>query len=50
MMHGPIDMILASNPDTTLMYLHLTSNLEQTKNGTTNVVINIIDASSWWWA
>jgi len=29
---------------------HLTSNLQQTKDRTTNVVINIIVASSWWWA
>jgi len=31
-------------------YTQLTSNLQQTKNETTNVVINIIVASSWWWA
>jgi len=31
-------------------YSNLTSNLQQTKNETTNVVINTIVASSWWWA
>ena len=36
----------ACNPDTTAAYQHLTSNLQQTKNETTNVVINIIIASS----
>ena len=30
--------------------LHLTSNMQQTKNETTNVVINIIVANYWWWA
>ena len=40
----------ACNPDTTPAYPHLTSNIQQTKNETTNVVINIIVASSWWWA
>ena len=39
----------ASNPDTTPTELHLTSNIQQTKNETTNVVINIIVESSWWW-
>ena len=34
------------SPDTTPAYPHLTSNLQQTKNETTNVVINIIVASS----
>jgi len=38
------------SPDTTPAYQHLTCNLQQTKNETTNVVINIIVASSWWWA
>jgi len=33
-------------PDTTPAYPPLTSNLQQTKNETTNVVINIIVASS----
>ena len=33
-------------PDTTPAYPHLTSNLQQTKNETTNVVINIIVARS----
>jgi len=36
---------LACSPDTTPAYPHLTSNLQQTKNETTNVVINIIVAS-----
>jgi len=38
--------VAACSPDTTPAYPHLTSNLQQTKNETTNVVINIIDASS----
>ena len=33
-------------PDTTPAYPHLISN---TESETTNVVINIIVASSWWW-
>jgi len=37
---------LARNPDTTPAYPHLTSNLQQTKNETNNVVINIIIVSS----
>ena len=37
---------LACSPDTTPAYPHLTSNLQQTKNKTTNVVINITVASS----
>jgi len=36
----------ACRPDTTPAYPHLTSNLQQTKNETTNVVINIIVVSS----
>ena len=36
----------ACSPDTTLAKPHLTSNTQQTKNETTNVVINIIVASS----
>ena len=42
--------VAGGNPDTTLAQPHLTSNIQQTKNETTNVVINIIVASSWWWA
>jgi len=38
------------NPDTTPAQTHLTSNIQQTKNDTTNVVINIIVTSSCWWA
>ena len=34
------------SPDTTPTYPHLTSNLQQTKNERTNVVINIIVVSS----
>jgi len=34
------------SPDTTLASLHLTSNIQQTKNDRTNVVINITVASS----
>jgi len=34
------------SPDTTPAYPHLTSNIQQTKNETTNVVINILVASS----
>ena len=30
-------------------YQHLISNLQQTENETTNVVMNIIIANSWWW-
>ena len=41
---------IACSPDTTPAYPQLTSNLQQTKNETTNVVMNIIVASSWWWA
>ena len=37
---------LACSPDTAPTKPHLTSNLQQTKNETTNVVINIIVASS----
>jgi len=37
---------LACSPDTTPTCLRLTSNLQQTKNETTNVVINIIVVSS----
>jgi len=37
---------LACSPDTTPAYPHLTSNLQQTKNETTNVVNKIIVASS----
>ena len=33
---------IACIPDTTPSYQHLTFNLQQTKNETTNVVINII--------
>ena len=33
-------------PDTTPAYPHLTSNLQQTKNETTNVVIKIVVVSS----
>jgi len=36
----------ACSPDTTPAHPHLTSNLQQTKNETTNVVINIIVAKS----
>jgi len=36
---------LVCSPDTTPAYPHLTSNLQQNKNETTNVVINIIVAS-----
>jgi len=39
--------IISGSPDTTPAYPHLTSNLQQTKNETTIVVINIIVASSW---
>ena len=35
----------ACSPDTTPAYPHLTSNLQQPKNETTNVVINIIVVS-----
>ena len=35
-------------PDTTPTWPHLTSNLQQTKNETTNVVISIIVVSYWW--
>jgi len=38
------------SPDTTPAKPHLTSTLQQTKNETTNVLINITVASSWWWA
>ena len=38
--------IIACSPDTTPAYPHLTSNLQQTKNETTNVVTNIIVMSS----
>ena len=41
---------LACSPDTTAAYPHLTSNLQQTKNETTSVAINIMVVSSWWWA
>jgi len=41
----PIIRTGACSPDTTPAYPHLTSNLQQTKNETTNVVINIIVAS-----
>ena len=41
---------LACSPDTTPTKPHLTSNLQQTKIETTSVVINVIVASSWWWA
>ena len=37
---------IACSPDTTPAQPHLTSNLQQPKNETTNVVINIIVASS----
>jgi len=37
---------LACRPDTTPAYPQLTSNLQITKNETTNVVINIIVANS----
>ena len=37
---------IACSPDTTPAYPHLTLNIQQTKNETTNVVINIIVASS----
>ena len=37
---------LACSPDTTPAHPHLTSNIQQTENETTNVVINIIVASS----
>jgi len=37
---------IACSPDTTPAYPHLTSNLQQPKNETTNVVINIIVVSS----
>jgi len=36
----------ACSPDTALAKPHLTSNIQKTKNETTNVVINIIVASS----
>jgi len=36
-------------PDTTPAWLYLTSNIQQTKNETTDMVMNIIIASSWWW-
>jgi len=38
--------VVACNPDTTPAYPHLTSNIQQTKNNTTNVVINSRVASS----
>jgi len=45
-----LDLSTESNVNDTIPpYPHLTSNLQQTKNETTNVVINIIVASSWWW-
>ena len=34
-------IVIACGPDTTPAYPHLTSNLQQPKNETTNVVINI---------
>ena len=37
---------LACSPDTTPAQQHLTSKLQQTKNETTNMAINIIVASS----
>ena len=37
---------IACIPDTTPAYPHLTSNVQQTKNETTNVAINIIVVSS----
>jgi len=37
---------IACSHDTASAYPHLTSNLQQTKNETTNVVISIIVASS----
>jgi len=43
---GLLSRALACSPDTTPAYAHLTSNIQQTKNETTNVVINIIVASS----
>jgi len=46
----PSSGTIACSPDTTPAYPHLTSNLHQPKNGTTNVIINIIVVSSWWWA
>ena len=39
---------IACSSDTTPTKPHLTSNLQETKNETTNVVINIIVASFWW--
>jgi len=45
-----IDRAVNCSPDTTPAYPHLNSNLQQTKNEKTNVVINIIVVSSWWWA
>jgi len=39
-------LALACSPDTTPAYLHLTSNLQQTKNEMTSVLISIIVASS----
>jgi len=40
------DQAIAWSPDTTPASPHLTSNLQQPKNETTNVVINIIVVSS----
>ena len=44
-MQSSNNLPIAYSPDTTSAYLHLTSNLQQTKNEATNVVINIIVAS-----
>ena len=40
------DAAIACSPDTTPAYPHLTSNLQQPKNETTDVIINIIFVSS----
>ena len=50
LLQGKAWRALPCRPDTTPAYPHLTSNVQQPKNETTNVVMNIIVASSWWWA
>jgi len=39
-------LMMGCSPDTTPAQLHLNSNMQQTKNEATNVVINIIVVSS----
>ena len=45
--HFVLGRAIACSPDTTLAYPQLTSNLQQPKNETTNVVINILVVSSY---